>query len=63
MIPIDTGHDQREAYVAHFAPWENEQLACIQDYLLQSHHTRFELPLFYYMNCLAKLLPSADSPI
>lgn len=35
MIPIDADHDQREAYLAHFAPWENEQLACIHDYLLE----------------------------
>ena len=25
---------QRKSYFAHFAPWENEQLACIHDYLL-----------------------------
>lgn len=35
MIPIDADDDQREAYFAYFAPWENEQLACIHDYLLE----------------------------
>lgn len=32
--PIYADDDQREEYFAHFAPWENEQLACIHDYLL-----------------------------
>ena len=33
-IPIYADHDQQHEYFAHFAPWENEQLACIHDYLL-----------------------------
>ena len=32
-IPIRPSDAQRKVYFAHFAPWENEQLACIQDYL------------------------------
>lgn len=27
------GPEQREAYFSKFSPWENEQLACVQDYL------------------------------
>lgn len=27
--------NQRDKYFAHFAPWENEQLACIHDYLFE----------------------------
>lgn len=27
--------DQKEKYFQHFAPWENEQLCCIHDYLLR----------------------------
>lgn len=27
--------DQKEKYFQHFAPWENEQLCCIYDYLLR----------------------------
>jgi hypothetical protein len=33
--PFHSDDDQRDNYFAHFAPWENEQLACINDYLLR----------------------------
>ncbi|MCJ1391400.1 hypothetical protein MMC18_004264 [Xylographa bjoerkii] len=37
--------EQRDSFFARYTPWENEQLACVRDYLIERLSTGAEIPI------------------